>query len=277
MAAKGLIDTVLRAHNDAIDRWAPNASTEVFDVPPYPWAVELEAQTEVIVGELERLITFSRWLPLYRQISSRPDEDVYDGAWSTFFFRVFGQPVDSAAMICPKTAAIIEAFPEVDTAMFSILAPDVHIRPHVGPSKGELRYHLPLIIPSEDPEVCGMRIGGHRTGWKVGRSLVFDDTCEHEAWNRSDEVRVVLFLGTRRPVPRALSPFTNLVAGAAGRFHPDVAEILDNANAFNQRLLDGALGVASMVSESSDVTTGLTANAPTAGDLAGNDNEMGHV
>jgi beta-hydroxylase len=37
--------------------------------------------------------------------------------------------------------------------------------------------------------------------WCEGRSLVFDDVFEHEAWNDSDEIRVVLFVDFERPLP----------------------------------------------------------------------------
>ena len=37
-------------------------------------------------------------------------------------------------------------------------------------------------------------------GWTEGHSLVFDDTYEHEAWNDTDETRVVLFVDVVRPL-----------------------------------------------------------------------------
>ena len=36
--------------------------------------------------------------------------------------------------------------------------------------------------------------------WREGKSLVFDDTYEHEAWNETDATRVVLFLDVVRPL-----------------------------------------------------------------------------
>lgn len=35
--------------------------------------------------------------------------------------------------------------------------------------------------------------------WREGECLVFDDTAEHEAWNRSDRMRTVLLLDVLRP------------------------------------------------------------------------------
>jgi len=36
--------------------------------------------------------------------------------------------------------------------------------------------------------------------WEQGRVMVFDDTYQHEVWNDTDGVRVVLFLDIVRPL-----------------------------------------------------------------------------
>jgi len=55
--------------------------------------------------------------------------------------------------------------------------------------------HLPLIVP----EGCGFRVGGETREWRVGEAFVFDDTIEHEAWNRSDQDRAILIIDTWNP------------------------------------------------------------------------------
>jgi beta-hydroxylase len=45
-----------------------------------------------------------------------------------------------------------------------------------------------------------LRIGDRIETWEEGRSLIFDDTFEHEAWNDSDDLRVVLFVDLLRPL-----------------------------------------------------------------------------
>ena len=72
--------------------------------------------------------------------------------------------------------------------MFSALKPRTRIPPHVGVSNARLVLHLPLIVP----ENCGFRVGSETRSWKVGTAWVFDDTIEHEAWNDSDALRVIL-------------------------------------------------------------------------------------
>jgi aspartyl/asparaginyl beta-hydroxylase (cupin superfamily) len=72
--------------------------------------------------------------------------------------------------------------------MFSLLAPRTRIPPHTGVANTRLVCHLALIVPPD----CGFRVGNTTVEWKEGEAFVFDDTIEHEAWNDSDQLRVVL-------------------------------------------------------------------------------------
>jgi len=49
------------------------------------------------------------------------------------------------------------------------------------------------------PPECGFRCGATTVEWRVGEAFVFDDTIEHEAWNDSDELRVVLIVDLWAP------------------------------------------------------------------------------
>jgi aspartyl/asparaginyl beta-hydroxylase (cupin superfamily) len=55
--------------------------------------------------------------------------------------------------------------------------------------------HLPLIVPPD----CRFRVGNEVREWEEGKLLIFDDTIEHEAWNESDEDRIVLIFDIWRP------------------------------------------------------------------------------
>jgi aspartate beta-hydroxylase len=82
--------------------------------------------------------------------------------------------------------------PEV---MFSFLSPGTHLLPHHGVTNARIVVHLPLIVPSD----CALRVGGEIHAWREGRLVFFDDTYEHEAWNRSGEMRVVLIMDCWNP------------------------------------------------------------------------------
>ncbi|MGH6729441.1 MAG: aspartyl/asparaginyl beta-hydroxylase domain-containing protein, partial [Sphingomicrobium sp.] len=58
-----------------------------------------------------------------------------------------------------------------------------------------LTCHLPLIVPPD----CGFRVGNEVRQWEEGKLLAFDDTIEHEAWNRSEADRAVLIIDVWNP------------------------------------------------------------------------------
>jgi hypothetical protein len=82
-----------------------------------------------------------------------------------------------------------------------------------------LRLHLGLDVPAE----CAMRVGTETKSWQEGKCLVFDDSFEHEAWNRGDRTRTVLlcdFLNPLRRRPLLLNPkFTPELIGYIEKEH----------------------------------------------------------
>ena len=80
--------------------------------------------------------------------------------------------------------------------LFSLLRPGAHIRPHHGFTNARYICHLPLIVPDD----CAMRVGSDTRSWTEGQACVFDDSIEHEAWNRNaDKLRVVMIFDVWRP------------------------------------------------------------------------------
>ena len=103
-----------------------------------------------------------------------------------------GRPIDANIVKCPITAGLIARHaPKHGAAGFSVLEPRTRIRPHHGYQGEFLRVHLPLTIPAGD---CGIRVGAETRRWETGTVTVFDDRAEHEAWNETDEERVVLLV-----------------------------------------------------------------------------------
>jgi aspartyl/asparaginyl beta-hydroxylase (cupin superfamily) len=47
---------------------------------------------------------------------------------------------------------------------------------------------------------CGFRVGSEVRTWELGKALIFDDTIEHEAWNESDQPRVVMIFDIWNPL-----------------------------------------------------------------------------
>jgi len=76
-----------------------------------------------------------------------------------------------------------------------LLRAGAHIPPHNGLVNTRLICHLPLIVP----ETCSFRVGNEVREWREGEAWLFDDSIEHEAWNRSDSTRVILLFDVWRP------------------------------------------------------------------------------
>jgi aspartate beta-hydroxylase len=121
--------------------------------------------------------------------------------WSAFHFYHYGRRYEENCARCPKTMASLAQIPQpwvaqrMPAAMFSVLKPKTRIPPHTGVANVRLVVHLPLVVPPG----CGFRVGNEVREWRVGQAWVFDDTIEHEAWNESDQVRVILICDVWNP------------------------------------------------------------------------------
>lgn len=108
------------------------------------------------------------------------------------YFDLIG-PGDHAAnrARCPATVRACATVPGLVNAGFSRLGAGTHLYPHRGELTGVLRCHLPLLVPAGD---LGLRVGAVVRRWRRGQCLIFDDSLEHDAWNRGDGDRVVLLI-----------------------------------------------------------------------------------
>jgi aspartyl/asparaginyl beta-hydroxylase (cupin superfamily) len=119
-------------------------------------------------------------------------------AWKVFSFIFFNMRFPENAKLCPKTAEIIYSIPEILSCDYSYLEANTHIAAHKGYSRMVLRCHLPLVVPDEN--LCGLRVGDETRHWKEGELLIFDDSFEHEAWNKTNEKRIVLMFDIPNPL-----------------------------------------------------------------------------
>jgi aspartyl/asparaginyl beta-hydroxylase (cupin superfamily) len=203
--------------------------------PPerFPWVAHIEENWGVIREELERVLENHEALPNFQDISKDQIEITDDDRWKTFFLYGYGFEAKLGTEMCPKTAALMREIPGMTTAMFSILSPRKHILDHRGPYKGVLRYHLGLIVP-EAEEGCRIRVGEDVRHWQEGESMIFDDTFNHEAWNDTDETRVVLFVDVLRPLPSPESTINRLIVKAIS-LSPFVLDAKRNQEAWERR------------------------------------------
>jgi aspartyl/asparaginyl beta-hydroxylase (cupin superfamily) len=204
-----------------------------FDPADFPWVAKLEAGVPAIRRELEIVLERHDELPNFQDISTDQYSITDDDRWKTFFFYGYGFTAGKNIERCPETARLLREIPGLTTAMFSILSPGKKIPPHGGPYKGVLRYHLALMVP-EPEDACGIRVGNDVRHWREGKSLVFDDTWEHEAWNDTDGTRVVLFVDFKRPMRGVPRIFNEVVLKLIG-WSPFIQDAKARHNAWEQR------------------------------------------
>lgn len=131
--------------------------------------------------------------------------------WKRFYLTWYGEPLPSAAALCPETVALLAGVPSVKAAMFALLPPGSKLNPHRDPFAGSLRYHLGLITPNSD--TCRIIVDGQPYAWRDGDDIVFDETFVHWAENRTEQTRVILFCDVERPLRTAPMRALNRVVG----------------------------------------------------------------
>jgi hypothetical protein len=169
----------------------------------FPWLDRVEAAFVDVREELKGVIG-GEFKPYVTQPEGRARKDqlglTNNPDWSAYFLRKDGVDQPGAAR-CPSAIAALADAPltqipnRTPSILFSKLAGGAHIPPHTGMLNARLICHLPLIVPAG----CEFRVGNDLRVWEEGKAWVFDDTIEHEAWNRSGVDRYILIFDIWRP------------------------------------------------------------------------------
>ncbi len=186
------------ALNRLLVRYSKIGDPVVFEKEMFPWTKLLEAHYEEIRAEALRLRDLRDALPTFHEVSPYQKRISKGDSWKTVWLYGFGHDSAVAQELCPVTTRLVRQVPQLQSALFSMLAPGTHIPAHRGVYKGLVNYHLGVLVPQES-EKCRMQVGDRLIVWQPGQSYVFDDTNTHEVWNESDEERIVLFLQFHRP------------------------------------------------------------------------------
>jgi len=169
-----------------------------WDPAAFPWIAELEARVADVRAELRDALR-EEWPAVGgdHRAGGRHDAAVARGDWRELVLIGEGAAPGAA----PRTVAFLEARCPAAVALaqggggeviFSRLAPRARIAPHCAPTNLRLTAHLGLEVPSEG--ACAIRVGTESRAWAAGRTLVFDDSFEHEVTNATDAHRTILLI-----------------------------------------------------------------------------------
>ena len=179
---------------------------QFYEPEDFAWTAAVEAAAGDVRAELEAVLhEEGLFRPYLQQHENRPSYDFHglmgNPDWSTLYLWENGGPTPGVAERFPRTMAALEKAPlphiaaRAPSILFSLLKGGARIAPHHGMINARLICHLPLIVPPG----CGFRVGNEKREWEPGKLLIFDDTIEHEAWNDSEEDRIVLIFDVWRP------------------------------------------------------------------------------
>jgi aspartyl/asparaginyl beta-hydroxylase (cupin superfamily) len=169
-----------------------------WDPTDFPWLAELEAAAPEIATEAD-VIT---GLPTVPEAQEPNLTDA--GEWNQYRLFLRGNEFRNNTRRCPRTVEIIHSISGISgaahagnvlSAKFAVTEPGTHMVPHCGPHNARLRVHLGLRVPKGN----SMRVCDDVRSWEEGRATIFDDSFEHEVWNKGNARRIVLLLDVWHP------------------------------------------------------------------------------
>jgi aspartyl/asparaginyl beta-hydroxylase (cupin superfamily) len=161
-----------------------------------PEAAALESHFTTFREELELLLARRGGFQPYDEGDEGFTPYNITGKWNVFYFLLGCKEVPAARDLCPRTAGVLRSLPNVaQSAMFSALTAGTHLWPHCGATNALISLSMGLMVPPG----CTMRVGREERTWQGGKCLVFDDSFEHEVWNRGTGTRFILLLDVWHP------------------------------------------------------------------------------
>lgn len=160
----------------------------------YPWVKTIEDSFRALRGEVATLEAQQ----LYIDYDARHKEG---GAWLTHPLYYMGVRTGPFYDACPVAGNLLKRLPDLAVAypwadvLFSVHFPGTHLTPHCSVDNLRLRCHFGLVIPKG----CSIRVGDQILDWEEGRVLLFEDSFEHEVWNRSRARRIILIIDFWHP------------------------------------------------------------------------------
>ena len=182
--------------SDSSSPHPPNMA-KFYDPSKYDFVKVVESQWQVIRDELLTVIGDSSAKNEFKAYQDLEKTDK-DAAWKTAGLMYWTMTSKSNIALFPKTWEIFKSIPNVTSCSLHILEGHSTIKPHIGDTNAMLRCHMGLVIPAQLPR-CGFRVGDEKTSWQEGKIFIFNDACEHTAWNNTGDNRFVISFDVMRP------------------------------------------------------------------------------
>lgn len=172
----------------------------IWDKKKFDFVQELENNYNIIKDELLNLKNENKTNG-FQQYKNSNDLGATDiGHWNVFYFILHHLEFAENIAKFPKTMDIINNINEPTLfkhSLISCLSPNSHIIGHNGPTNKKLRVYFPILL-EENSNI--LRIDQETITLKEGECIIFDDSFNHEAWNKSKiKSRFVLIFDIYHP------------------------------------------------------------------------------
>ena len=166
---------------------------EFLDFSNYKGIKELEKDYLMIFNELNTYLTTFQLEPQFNSTMVETPK-----SWKVRSLRVWGVEMYDIQKYFPITMNLMSQIPNVINIGFNLLEPDSKIKPHCGDTDANYRCHLGLKIPQETKQ-CFIKVNGVEAYWEEGKTIAFIDAFEHEAYNFTNEQRIILLFDVLKP------------------------------------------------------------------------------
>ena len=165
-----------------------------FQVPSdFNWALDFENNYEQILLEWQQFMELRSPKPYFKD-SMVDKKDAYQ----TISLRWWDLEFRKNRHYFPVATALLLRYPEITTLSFNFLAAGAKIAPHCGDTNAIFRCHFGLQIPAQAP-TCALKVNGIEKSWTKGKWLIFMDAYVHEAYNSSENDRIIILMDVLRP------------------------------------------------------------------------------
>ena len=179
---------------------------QFYNPKEFLWMEELKNNWQSIRDEAKTVMEcpdlFAPYLKSDPSQATSEEVELLDNTdWSAYYLIKDSVKQEDNIKRCPVTMNSLKKAPldfipgRTPSVLYSLLYPHTHIPPHTGMLNTRLICHLPLVVPKN----CKFRVGNETIEWVEGEPIAFDDSINHEAWNNSNEKRIILLFEIWRP------------------------------------------------------------------------------
>jgi aspartyl/asparaginyl beta-hydroxylase (cupin superfamily) len=212
----------------------------VWSADDFPWMQRVADATPQIRAEIDRYLD-DVVMPQVAEVNGLdPESDEakwsvpgLQGRWRTTILFLMGRWLEPSDHF-PVTRSVTSGIKGVTNVGFTGLDPHSHIDTHVGPNKGGLRFQLPIIVPGEEGD-CRIRVTENMIVWHEGEPVVFDLAVNHEVWNDSDGLRILLMMEIVAPMPTKGLDLMNRFTQHCYRWFPSFLGMHGRIDALDRR------------------------------------------